>query len=197
MSLAPVSAGGVQASGGAVSWCRRLAGGTGRLAGCEVGRPGRACDEAVAEALGTSQARVVAATTAAAQGTERARRIRRIAGHSCPAAVTTNDGRPGLNSQLVRKPFQTNLSIGLVARSLPCTVEWRAQEVPRLAGFEWCSAAAGAVQGEGRGGGVVAGEGPGEADRGGGAGRDGGVVGGVGHPDRRAPPGCRSRSRAG
>src|SRR5215813_5574493 len=48
-----------------------------------VGAAGLVCAEAFAEALGTSQASVVAAIAAAAQGTVRARRIRRITGHSC------------------------------------------------------------------------------------------------------------------
>src|SRR6266702_3421470 len=45
-------------------------------------------------ALDTSQPSVVTDTTAAAQRPGRRRMPRFIAGHSCPAAVAANDGRP-------------------------------------------------------------------------------------------------------
>src|SRR5215469_13827642 len=106
MSLAPVPDGAFRLV---------AARGAGAAARPGAGAAGRVCAEAFAEALGTSQASVVAAIAAAAQGTERARRIRRITGHSCHAAVTTIDGRPGLNSQLVRNlSKQTCQGLGFV-----------------------------------------------------------------------------------
>src|SRR6516162_2363377 len=72
MSLAPVSDG------------------EARLAAAACAR----CGPAAMDAADTSQASAVTAT--AAHRTERGRMVRLIAGHSCLAAVTANDGRPRL-----------------------------------------------------------------------------------------------------